>query len=93
MKLSTETIPIERYIGIDSHKHYVMVGGMSKDHKWTLRPRKVQMYRFRDWATKNLKGSDEVVLETNTRVLGHLRHCRPVGKQSHLLQLLQSNDE
>ena len=68
MKFSPETIPIERYIAIDSHKHYVMVGGMSKDRQWILRPRKVQMYRFRDWTAKNLEESDAVVLETTANV-------------------------
>jgi transposase len=45
-----------------------MVGGMNKDRQWTLRPRKVQMYRFRDWAAKNLEESDAVVLETTANV-------------------------
>ena len=68
MKLSPKTIPIERYIAIDSHKHYVMVGGMNAHREWSLRPRKVQMARFRDWAAKNLKTGDIVVLETTANV-------------------------
>jgi transposase len=63
-----KTIPIERFIAIDSHKHYVMVGGMNQQRQWTLRPRKVQMRRFRDWAAKNLKPGDAVVLETTSNV-------------------------
>ena len=63
-----KTIPIQRYIGIDSHKHYVMVGGMNARREWNLRPRKVQMPRFRAWATQNLKASDTVVLETTANV-------------------------
>ena len=47
MNASHETIPIQRYIAIDSHKHYVMIGGMNQEQQWTLRPRKVQMPRFR----------------------------------------------
>jgi hypothetical protein len=46
-----KTILIQRYKGIDSHKHYVMVGGMNSQREWILRPRKVPMHRFRDWAT------------------------------------------
>ena len=68
MNATPETIPIERYIGIDSHKHYVMVGGMNAHREWSLRPRKVQMVRFRDWAAKNLKAGDAVVLETTANV-------------------------
>jgi len=49
MKTFPETIPIERYIAIDLHKEYVMVGGKNEQQEWTLRPRRVQMSRFRDW--------------------------------------------
>ena len=68
MNASPETIPLQRYIGIDSHKHYVMVGGMNARREWNLRPRKVQMPRFRAWAAQNLKASDTVVLETTANV-------------------------
>jgi transposase len=68
MNSSPETIPIERFIAIDSHKEYVMVGGMNDQQEWTLRPRRVQMSRFRDWAYKNLKTGDAVVLETTSNV-------------------------
>jgi len=68
MNSISETIPIKRYIGIDSHKHYVMVGGMNAQREWTLRPRKVQMPRFRAWAAQNLKVGDAVVLETTANV-------------------------
>ena len=68
MNSSPETIPIKRYIAIDSHKEYVMVGGMNDQQKWILRPRRVQMSRFRDWAQKNLKPGDSVVLETTSNV-------------------------
>jgi len=68
MKTFPKTIPIQRNIAIDSHKHYVMVGGMNDQQQWTLRPRKVQMRRFRDWAAQNLKAGDAVVLETTSNV-------------------------
>ena len=63
-----ESIPLQRFIAIDSHKHYVMVGGMNHQRQWVLRPRKVSMARFRDWATKNLKPDDRVILETTSNV-------------------------
>jgi len=65
---SPQTIPIQRYIAIDSHKHYVMIGGMNPKRQWTLRPRKIQMHRFRAWAASNLQSSDAVVLETTANV-------------------------
>jgi len=68
MKVSPQKIPIERYIAIDSHKHYVMVGGMNRQKEWTLRPCKVQMPRFRAWAANNLRPGDAIVLETTANV-------------------------
>jgi len=63
MNSTPKTIPITRYIGLDLHKHYIMVGGQNRQQAWVLRPRKVQMSRFRDWAVQNLKAGDSVVLE------------------------------
>ena len=63
MNSPPETIPLERYIAIDLHKHYVMVGGQNEQQEWVLRPREVRMPRFRDWSAKNLKAGDVVVIE------------------------------
>jgi transposase len=63
-----ETIPIDRFIAIDLHKEYIFIGGMNDHLQWTLRPRRVQMARFRDWAHQNLKPGDAVVLETTGNV-------------------------
>ena len=68
MNLTPETIPIDRYIGIDIHKYYVMVGGQNRRQEWVLRPRRIQMNRFRDWAEKNFRLSDAVVIETTGSV-------------------------
>lgn len=63
MNSPPKTIPISRYIGLDLHKHYIMVGGQNREQEWVLKPRKVQMSRFREWANQNLKPGDSVVLE------------------------------
>jgi len=68
MNSPPETIPIQRYIGIDIHKHYLMIGGQNRHQEWTLRPRKVQVSRFRDWAEKNFQPGDAVVIETTGSV-------------------------
>ena len=68
MNSPPETNPIQRYIGIDIHKYYVMIGGQNRHQEWTLRPRQVQMARFRSWAEKNLKPEDEVVVEATSNV-------------------------
>ena len=66
MKSSPETTPVERFIALDIHKHYVLVGGMNFQREWVLRPRKVQMYRFSEWVQKNLRSTDSVVLESTS---------------------------
>ena len=66
MKADPETIPIERFLTLDIHKHYVLVGGMNSQRDWVLRLRKVRMSRFAEWVQKNLKPTDAVVLESTS---------------------------
>jgi transposase len=56
----------QRYIGLDVHKHYITVGGMNARQEIVLRPRNVEMDRFKRWAEENLCSTDEVVLEATT---------------------------
>jgi len=56
----------KRYIGLDVHKHYITVGGMNRQQELVLRPRNVEMERFKRWAEENLRGTDEIVLEATT---------------------------
>ncbi len=68
MNTPPETVPIHRYLAIDIHKHYVMVGGQNWQQAWTLRPRRVPISRFRAWAGQNFRPGDAVVLETTGSV-------------------------
>jgi len=56
MNLPPETIPIQRYIGIDIHKHYLMIGGQNRHQKWILRPRRVRLLLFQIWNVCVLAG-------------------------------------
>jgi len=55
-----------RYIGLDVHKQYITVGGMNAQQEIVLRPRAVEMERFKTWVEGNLRKTDEVVLEATT---------------------------
>jgi transposase len=55
-----------RYIGLDVHKQYITIGGMDKEQELVIRPRNVDMTRFKGWAQENLRDTDEVVLEATT---------------------------
>jgi transposase len=56
----------ERYIAIDLHKHYLMVGGINAQQQVVLTPRKITLDRFVDWAQANLRPTDAVVIEATT---------------------------
>jgi len=68
MRFEKDTSGIERYIAIDIHKEYALVGGQNAQQKWVLRPRRVGIEKLRDWAAANLGSGDAVVLETTTNV-------------------------
>ena len=68
MNTPPETVQIHRYLAIDIHKHYVMIGGQNRRQEWTLRPRQIQMPRFRAWAAQNLAPGDAVVVEATANV-------------------------
>jgi transposase len=58
--------PQKRYVGLDVHKHYVMVGAVNAYQEMVLPPRKVSLTEFESWAKKNLRPTDEVVLEATS---------------------------
>ena len=55
-----------RYIAIDIHKHYLMIGGIDAHKRIVLTPRRVELSRWPAWAQANLSRSDAVVLEATT---------------------------
>jgi transposase len=54
---------IERYIAIDAHKHYIVVGGLDAQMEIVLPLRRIDISRFSEWAHKHLKLTDAVVIE------------------------------
>jgi hypothetical protein len=45
---------VERYIAIDAHKHYVVVGGLNAQMEVVLPLRRIDISRFSEWAQKHL---------------------------------------
>ena len=68
MKRIEDTSEFQRYIALDIHKEYVMVGAWNVAQAWVIRPRRVEMTKFRAWAKNNLQVGDAVVIETTTNV-------------------------
>jgi transposase len=57
--------PITRYVGLDVHKSYCMVGAVDSGQNVVMPPRKIALTSFETWAEKELKTSDAVVLEVS----------------------------
>jgi len=55
-----------RYVGLDVHKHYVMVGAVDQSQQTVLLPRKVSLANLESWAQKYLQPTDHLVLEATT---------------------------
>ncbi len=58
--------PKIRYVGLDVHKHYVMVGAVDQYQQMLLPPRKVALVELDGWVQKYLRPTDQVVLEATT---------------------------
>ena len=68
MKKGQDTRGYERYLALDIHREYLLVGGWNEEKKWVLTPRRVGIDKFPEWAKKNIRSGDIVVLETTTNV-------------------------
>jgi transposase len=56
----------KRYVALDVHKSYLMVGAVNSQQGVVLSPRRVSFLEFEDWAKKHLRADDVVALEATT---------------------------
>jgi hypothetical protein len=68
MKKGQDTRGYERYMALDTHREYILVGGWNEKKDWVLTPRRVGIEKFGEWAKKNIRQGDIVVLETTTNI-------------------------
>jgi len=68
MKKVQNTRGYERYLALDIHREYILVGAWNEEKDWVLTPRRVSIEKFPEWAKKNIRAGDIVVLETTTNV-------------------------
>jgi transposase len=68
MRFPKDTSGVERYIALDIHKEYILVGGQNARHEWVLRPQRIGVEKFEAWATANIRPTDAVILETTVNV-------------------------
>ena len=55
-----------RYVALDIHKHYCVVAGVDRDGRVVLQPVRVEHADLEGWLKKNLRASDQVVIESTT---------------------------
>jgi transposase len=53
----------ERFVALDLHKSYAMVGAVDRQQQVVLSPRRVPLHRLAGWAEKHLEPTDVAVLE------------------------------
>jgi transposase len=58
-----ETREARRFLGIDIHRDYAVVVGVTLPNQIVLSARRVEYVRLRDWMRVNLRPSDEVAIE------------------------------
>jgi len=68
MKKGQDTRGYKRYMALDTHREYILVGAWNEAKEWVLTPRRVSIEKFPEWARKNIRQGDIVVLETTTNV-------------------------
>jgi transposase len=56
----------ERYLAVDLHKAYVMVGGVNARQAVVLPPRRIELAAWPKWAQANLKKTDALVVESTS---------------------------
>ncbi len=55
----------ERYVALDVHKRYCMVGAVDSQQQVVMPPRKVTMEGLESWAKEHLRRTDAVVFEAS----------------------------
>lgn len=68
MNKGQNTRGYERYLALDIHREYLLVGAQNEEQDWILTPRRVSIEKFPEWAKQNIHTGDIAVLETTTNV-------------------------
>jgi transposase len=55
-----------RFVGLDLHRHDVMVGAVNAHQDIVLTPERVTLRRFAHWAPRHLRPTDQVAIEATT---------------------------
>lgn len=70
-----------RYIGMDIHKRYAVIGGVNRDQAVVFKPKKVSYQGWRRWMSKQLRSTDEVVIEATGNSWHIVDEIKPLVKR------------
>jgi len=73
---------IERYLAVDLHKAYVMVGGVTARQEVVLPPRRLELDAWPRWAQANLKRTDALVVESTSNAWDFYDQVAPLVGQA-----------
>lgn len=72
------SISAERFVALDVHKQYVVVGAVNAGQQIVLSPRRVDLDDFLFWSQQHLRPTDAVVLEATTNAWHLCDQLRPL---------------
>lgn len=70
-----------RYIGMDIHKRYAVIGGVNREQAIIYKPRKVSYDGWRRWIGKHLRQADKVVIESTGNSWQMVDELKPLVKR------------
>jgi transposase len=63
--MATSAVQSVRFMALDMHKHYVMIGAVNKEQEVLLRPRKFTWPEFDHWGKQHIGPGDAIVIEAS----------------------------
>lgn len=63
MKTEADSSTETRYLGVDLHKHYLVIGGVNARQEMVLMPRRIELDEWPSWAQQRLRKTDVLVVE------------------------------
>lgn len=78
MKDPPISIPWERYLAVDLHKHYLVIGGVNAHQEIVLGPRRMDLAAWPTWAQAHLLPTDSLVVEATTNAWDFYDHTQPL---------------
>lgn len=73
--------PETRYIGMDIHKRYAVIGGVNREQEVIYKPQRVSYAGWQRWIKKHLRPTDEVVIEATGNTWQMVDELKPLVRR------------